>query len=175
MSWPRRVTRPIPGDFTTFKPLTLRRTSPRPLEAHGGGSFRFERGDSFDETGDGECVADATLTADKMQSTALAGEGNGKFHESGNAGAVDLRNVVQVDDKLSAAALHQILGELGQVLAGFADGETAVNLQVVDAAGLARRNFQWWMKRHEISPQFDVAGCPPQQRHGDVCGICIIR
>ena len=120
--------------------------------------FVVEGGDGFNEASDGEGVADAALATDEVQPSALAGKGDGKLHESGNAGAIDLRNVVEIDDELSRATLYQILGELTQMFAGLADGEAAVYLKVVDAACLARRDFQWWMERHEISPQFDLYG-----------------
>ena len=118
----------------------------------------FEGGDGFDEAGDGEGVTDTALTADEVQATTLTSEGNGKLDESRNTGAIDLRNVVQVDDEFSRAALHEILGELGQMFAGFANGETAMDLEVMDAGSLAGRNFQSWMERHLRFPQFDVDG-----------------
>jgi len=96
-----------------------------------------------------------------VQSPALACEGDGEFHERGDAGAIDLRNVIKVDDQLPCTLLQEILGEVIQMLAGLTDGEPAVDLKVMDAAGFARRDFQWWMKRHGISPQFDIDGCQP--------------
>jgi len=129
------------------------------LEAGGSRGFVLEGGDRFDQARDGEGIADTALAADEVQSAALAGERNGKLHKSGNSGAIDLGNVMQVDDQLSRATLHQILSELRQMFAGLADREASVDLKVVDASRLARRDFQWWMKRHEISPQFDLDGC----------------
>jgi deoxyribonuclease V len=79
----------------------------------------------------------------------VARERNRKLHESGNARAVDLRNVVEVHHQLARTALHQILREVVQVLAGFADGQPAVHLQIVNVPVLTRGNVQWWMKRHE--------------------------
>ena len=116
----------------------------------------FEGGNGFDEAGDSEGVTDAALTANEVQSATLTSKGNGKFDERGNTGAIDLRNVVEVDDEFSRAALHEILSELRQMFAGFADGEAAVYLEVMDAGSLAGRNFQRWMERHLKFPQFDV-------------------
>ena len=143
-------------------------------ETGGGGFFGIEGGDSFDEAGYGEGVAHAALAADEVQSTALAGEGDGEFHEGRNAGAVDLWNAVQVNDQLPRTLLHEIVGEVVEMLAGLADGKPALNLKVVNAAGFARRNFKWWMKRHEyslssMSTAARLMGC------GSVRGTGIIR
>ena len=127
--------------------------------------FGVEGGDGFDETGDGEGVADAAGATDEMQPAALAGEGDGELHDRGNAGTVDLRNIIEVDDEFAGAALHQVLGEVIQMLAGLTDREAAVDLEVMDAGGFAHRDFQRWMKRHEGFPQFDIYGCwPPRLR-----------
>jgi hypothetical protein len=117
-------------------------------EAGGGGSFGVEGGDSFDEAGDGEGVADAALAADEVESPALAGERDGELYQRGDAGAVDLGDVVEIDDDFARPALNQVLREVVQMFTGFADGEASVYLKVVDATVFARRNFQRWMKRH---------------------------
>jgi deoxyribonuclease V len=64
-----------------------------------------------------------------------------------------LRNIVEIYDQFARAALDQVLREIGQMFARFADGQAAVNLKVIDTTVFTRRNFQWWMKRHENSPQ----------------------
>src|SRR6202047_5654644 len=68
-----------------------------------GGGFGFEGGDGFDEAGDGEGVADATLAADQAEHAAFAGELDGDAHQRGDAGAVDLRDTVQEDDNFLRA------------------------------------------------------------------------
>jgi deoxyribonuclease V len=76
-----------------------------------------------------------------------------------------LRNVVQVNDQLPRAALHEIVGEIVEMLAGLADGEPALDLKVVNPAGFARRNFEWWMKRHEGSlSSISTSASPKGQR-----------
>ncbi len=131
----------------------------RELKTGGGGVFGFEGGDGFNETSDGEGIADAALPADEMESATLASKGDGELHQRGNSRAIDLGNVTEIDDKLPRATLNEILGELGQMFTRFADGQAAVNLKVMDTARFASRNFQWWMKRHEIAPQFNIDGC----------------
>jgi hypothetical protein len=117
-------------------------------KAGGGGALVFEGGDSFDEARDSKSVADTAGTTDEVEATTFAREGNGKFDQRGDARAVNLRDIVEVDDHLARTLIEEILGELAEVFAGLADGETAVDVKVVHAAGLARRDFQWWMKRH---------------------------
>ena len=71
----------------------------------------FEGGNGFDEAGHGEGVAHAALADDEVQAAAEARQGDGKFHEDGDAGTVNLGNVVEVDDDFAGALLHQILHE----------------------------------------------------------------
>jgi len=118
------------------------------LEAGGGGAFVFEGGDSFDEARDGEGVADASWATDEVKAAAFARERNGKLDKGRDARAVDLRDIVEVDNHFARTLIEEILSELAEVLAGLADGEAAVDVKVVNAAGFARRDFQWWMKRH---------------------------
>lgn len=118
------------------------------LEAGGGGAFGFESGDGFDQARDREGVADAAGATNEMKAAAFARQRNGKFNEGGDARAVDLRDIVEIDNHLARTLIEEILGELAQVFAGLTDGKTAVDVKVVNAAGFARRDFQWWMKRH---------------------------
>jgi hypothetical protein len=83
----------------------------------------------------------------------LSGKGDGEFHQRGDAGAVDLRDIIEIDDQFAGAPLHEFLRKVVQVLAGLAYGKPTVHLKVVDAVRLSGRNFEWWMKRHESSPQ----------------------
>ena len=85
-----------------------------------------------------------------MKAATVTREGDGQFDERGDAGAVDLRDVVEVDDDFAGALLHELMREIVEVFAGFADGQAAVDLEVVDSGGFARGNFQRWIKRHEI-------------------------
>src|SRR5438552_15068458 len=71
-----------------------------------GGGFGFEGGNGFDEAGDGEGVADAAGAADQAEHAAFAGELDGDAHERGDAGAVDLRDTGQEDDKFLRATLE---------------------------------------------------------------------
>jgi len=133
-------------------------------EARGGGSLGVERRDGFDKTRDRESVTNAARLANEVQPATLAGQGDGKLHERRDAGAVDLRDVAEVDDHLFGTFLNELLGEVVQVLAGIANREAAMDLQVVDAAGFARRNFQRWMERHEIPLSSTSTAADPVER-----------
>lgn len=135
--------------------------------------FGIEGGDGFDEARDGKGVADAAGATDEVQPAALAGEGNGEFDEGRDAGAIDLWNIVEVDDQLPRTLLQEILGEVIEVLAGLADGEPAVDLKIMDTVGFAGRDFQRWMKRHEFPLSSTRWQLAPGLR--GIRGPCIIR
>ena len=118
------------------------------LEAGGGGGFAVEGGDGFDEARDGEGVANAAGATDEVEPAAFARQRNGELHEGRDAGAVDLRDVVEIDNHLPGAPRQQVLGEIAEVFTGFTDGQAAVYAKVMNAARFARRDFQWWMERH---------------------------
>src|ERR1700732_2528277 len=103
--------------------------------------FGFEGGDGFDEAGDGEGVADATLSADQAEYTAFAGELDGDAHERGDAGAVDLRDTVQEDDNFLRAPFDHGFESVVELFGGLADGEAAANVEYRHPAGLADVDF----------------------------------
>ena len=87
-----------------------------------------------------------------MEAATLAGEGDGQLDQGRDAGAIDLRNVVEVDDDFAGTLLNELVGEIVEVFARLADGQAALDLKIMDPGGFARRNFQRWIKRHEIFP-----------------------
>jgi len=110
-------------------------------EAGEGGGFRVEGGDGFDQAGDGEGIANAAVAADKVQGSGFAGEAYGNAHEGGDAGAVDLRNVIEGDDDFAGATLNGGLQSVMQLLGGLANGQAAVNVEEENAAGFADVDF----------------------------------
>src|SRR5882762_7669858 len=94
-----------------------------------GGGFGFERGDGFDEAGDGEGVADAARAADQAQHAAFPGELNRDSHQRGDAGAVDLGNAIQDDDDFLRALLDDGLKSRVELIAGLSDGEAAMDFE----------------------------------------------
>src|SRR5208283_2198057 len=114
--------------------------------------FGFEGGDGFDEASDREGVADAALAYHEVQTAAEARQGDGEFHHDRDAGAVNLRNVVKVDDDFAGALLDQILHKFEQALAGIADGEAAMHANIVDSGSFTRGDFQGWMQGHGPFP-----------------------
>ena len=143
-------------------------------EAGGGSRFGVERRDGFDEAGHGEGVAHAAGLANQVKPATLSSERNGQLHKGRNAGAVNLRDVVEIHDHLLGAFLQKLLGEVVEVLTRVANGEAAMNLKVVDAAGFARKDFQRWVERHEI-PLSSTSTAADPVASGSTGGTCIIR
>src|ERR1700741_686558 len=88
----------------------------------GGSSESVEGGNGFDEAGDGKGVADASWLANEMKRSALASERNGNAHQRGDAGAVDLRDAVQIDNDLAAGFVKEGVQRRRELIAGLADG-----------------------------------------------------
>ena len=82
-----------------------------------------------------------------MQRAAFASEGDGNAHEHGDAGTVNLRDAIQTDNDLAGALLEEILDVIVEMIAGITDGEAALDVNEVYAAGLTDRNLQWSMLR----------------------------
>jgi hypothetical protein len=114
----------------------------------GSGGEGVERRDGFDETGDREGIADAAGLADEMKRAAFAGERNRDAHQRGDAGAVDLRDAVQVNDHFAAGFVEDGLQRASQLIAGFADGEATVHIKNVDAVFVAYVDFDWGVLSH---------------------------
>jgi len=107
-----------------------------------------EGGDGFDEAGDSEGIADSARLADEVEDTAFAGERNGDAHQRGDAGAVDLRDAVQVYDHFAAGFVKDGLQRRGELIAGFTDGEAAMHVKNVDAVFVAYVDFDWGVLGH---------------------------
>src|SRR5690242_11388013 len=97
----------------------------RNLEVGKGGGFGFEGGDSFDQSSDGEGIANAAGAADEAEDAAFTGELDGNANEGGNAGTVNLRNAVEDDDDFFGASLDDRLKSVMELLGGLADGQPA--------------------------------------------------
>jgi len=98
------------------------------LEFGEGLGFGFEGGDGVDQARDGERIADAAGAADEMQGAFFAGHANGDADERGDAGAIDLRDVIQDDHNFVNAAANDGVEGFVQLFGGFADGQAAVNV-----------------------------------------------
>jgi hypothetical protein len=107
----------------------------------GGFGEGVEGGDGLDEAGDGEGVEDAPGFTDEMKHAAFATEGDGHTDKRGDAGAVDLRHAVEIDDDLARTVLENSGKRSGELVAGIADGEAAVNVKNVYAVLFADVNF----------------------------------
>jgi hypothetical protein len=111
------------------------------LVEFGGLGEGVEGGDGFDEAGDGEGVEDAAGQAHQVESAAIAAERDGHADESGDAGAVNLRDAVEIDHDLAGAAFHNRSKRRGELVAGVADGEAAVNVKNDDVGFAVHVDF----------------------------------
>src|SRR4029077_14782525 len=73
---------------------------------------------------------------------------NGDAHERGDAGAVDLRNAVEIDHDLAAAIAHERLQRFVKLLGGFADGEASADFQQINAILLPDGNLHGYVLGH---------------------------
>ncbi len=122
--------------------------------------FGVESGDSFDEAGDGESVADAAGLANEMEFAIFAAEGDGHAHERRNARAVNLWHAVEHHNDLASAGLQDGLERHGELLAGIANGETAVHIKYLDAGVFANVDFDGSVKSHRsVRERFEQAPC----------------
>lgn len=117
-----------------------------------GGGFGFEGGDGVDEAGDGEGVADAALAEDEAEDATFASQLDGDAHQGGDAGAVDLRDVIENDDNFAGAFIDYGLQGFVKLFAGFADGEAAVDVEDRDGPAGASCNFHGGMIHRGDSP-----------------------
>src|SRR5262245_33663453 len=76
-----------------------------------------------------------------MERAAHAGERDGDANERRDAGAVDLRDAVEVNDDLAAGLVEDGLKRRGQLVARFANGEPAVHVKNVDTVLVAHVDF----------------------------------
>ena len=114
-----------------------------------GGGFGVAGGNGLDEASDGEGITDAAGAADEVSGSAFASELDGDADEGGDAGAVNLRDAVEIDDDLASAALDDSLERLVELLGGLADGQAATNFEEVDAVFFANGDFHRQMFSHQ--------------------------
>lgn len=101
----------------------------------------IEGGNGFDQASDSERVVDATGFTDNVQDSILAGQGNRGAHQDRDAGTVDLRHAIEVDNDLAGAFFERRSQSRAELVAGFADGQPAVNLKNGDARFFACVDF----------------------------------
>ena len=100
-----------------------------------------ESRDGFDQTGDGESVTDAPGFANQMELAAFAIERDGHANQCGDAGAVDLRNPVEINDHAARAVLKNGSEREGQLVAGLANSEASVQIEDLRAMLFAMVNL----------------------------------
>ncbi len=83
-----------------------------------------------------------------MNGAAFTRELNGNTHQRGDAGAVDLRNAIQIDDYFTATTLHDGLQRFVELLGRFADGEPSADFQQINAVLLPNGNLHGYVLGH---------------------------
>ncbi len=123
----------------TYRPLAD--TGGKLRRKFGGLGEGVEGGDGFDEAGDGEGIEDAAGFTDQMEHATFAAQGNGHADQRGDAGAVDLRYAVKIDDDLAGSLLKDGSESGGELIAGIANGQAAVEVKNADAVLFANVYF----------------------------------
>src|SRR5271170_6806186 len=111
------------------------------LEFGEGLGFGFEGRDGVYQARDGERIADAAGAADEMQGAFFAGHADGDADERGDAGAIDLRDVIQDDHNFVNAAANDGVESFMKLLGGFADGQTAADVDNRNLTLVAHGDF----------------------------------
>jgi len=111
--------------------------------------------DSFDEAGDGEGVEDAAGFADEMEHATFAAEGNRHANQCGDAGAVNLRHAVEIDDDSARAFLENRTESGGELIAGIANGQAAVEVKNADAVLFVDVDFNGSVLSHMVMSGFE--------------------
>ena len=117
----------------------------------GGLGEGVEGGDGFDEAGDGEGVEDAAGQADQMKSATIAAERDRHADESGDAGAINLRDALEIDDDLADASFQDGIESGGELVTGVADGKAAVHVKNDDVVFAVHVDFDGSMLGHFLA------------------------
>lgn len=143
--------------------LCLREVSER-------GRFRVERRDRFDKASDGEGIAHAAGAADKAQRAAFARQLDGNAHESGYAGAINLRNAIEVDDDPVGPSFGDSFERVVELLAGITNGQAAAHFEYRDGPGLSNVDFHGRMLGHKYFARNPHSRCCNFALPGRNCG-----
>jgi hypothetical protein len=100
-----------------------------------------EGGNGFDQARDGKGIEDAARFADEVEDATFATEGDGHADERGDAGAVNLRNAVEIDDDFARAFLKDGSESGGELVAGIANGQAAVEVENANTVLFVDVNF----------------------------------
>src|SRR5260221_5213253 len=115
----------------------------------GGFGERVEGRDGFDQASDGEGIENAAGFADEMQDAAFANQRNGHTNERGDAGAVNLRDAVEINDHFASAVFQNGVESGGELVTGIADGQASVDVENADAGFFANVDFDGGVLGHD--------------------------
>jgi len=138
-----------------------------------GGGFGAEGRNGFDEAGDAEGVADTARTADETQLAAGAVEAGRNTDERGNAGAVNLRDAIEIDDDFARSVFENGLKSSVELIGGFADGEASMEIEEMDARFFTDVNFDRSIMGHIRSARAQGKAGRAQSRHYTMIGWAV--
>jgi len=130
----------VPGESAVAHHPTFTGSNFRSTE-FGGGGEAFESGDGFDEASDRKGVADPTGFADEVEDATFARQRNRNADQRGDAGAVNLRDAIEVNDHLAAGFVEEGVKRRSKLIARFAYGKPSMHIKDVDAVFVADVDF----------------------------------
>src|SRR5690348_11852317 len=142
----------------------------RSSEVRESGGFRIESGDGFDEARHRERIADAPGAAHQSQGSAVARQFDRHTYERRNAGTVDLRHSVEINDHFARPTLDDGLQCAVQLFARLSNRQPAAHIENRDNPGFPDDNFHGGMLGHRTSLEnlyLLIRHRPPGQSCGD--------
>ncbi len=85
-----------------------------------------------------------------MQDAAFANQRNGHTNERGDAGAVNLRDAVEINDHFASAVFQNGVESGGELVTGIADGQASVDVENADAGFFANVDFDGGVLGHGL-------------------------
>src|SRR5579859_1260236 len=113
--------------------------------------FGIERRDSFDESRNSKRIAHAAGAAHKTQRSAFPSQLNGNANQGRDAGAINLRNTIEVNHNFSRTTLDDGLQSLMKLLARFPNRQAASHIENRDGPGFPHGDFHGRMLSHSTS------------------------
>ena len=129
--------------------------------------FCLEGRDGIDESRDGKRIADTAGPENQVQGALFARQTDGHPHQRGDAGTVDLRDVIEHHDDFANATAHHRIQSFVELLGGFANGQAPVHINDSDVTLLADVYFHGTVVRHfRVSLGSDLQETLPLGRDG---------
>jgi hypothetical protein len=112
------------------------------------GGFGIECRNGLDKPRHRQRIAHAPRTTHEPQRTAFASQLDRNAHQRRDAGAIDLRNSIEINDDLANARFGNSLKSIVQLLAGLSNCQPASHFEYGDTPGLSNSDFHGRMLGH---------------------------